>query len=304
MRKAWASIVSVTFFSLIAYSSIASAQSSSPETPREFRQTFHTPLDFSNVELLGRNPAVVPYGEGSIRLVTWVELDERKRNFTTPNGTEIKVSGETYIGIDAQGRVLHVLQLNDRIVAYILSGEKRFSDLIVSRNDHIFGLTEFGELQQFDPKVWALSPMRRIAAAAIIRTGAIFGITSTALALAYPFIQDYLPGQSLPLLMGMVGVIVPGLEARSASRRFELANQNPDGFVPLNQFFTTHDRSEPVFSPDSGQPIDYLIGENGFRVSLTTLLPELPAYDPSRTADLTYNCQHELLPRGNYVNLF
>ncbi len=232
-------------------------------------------LDFPQVELVRRNHAIGLYEGQPLRLRPW-----------NP------VSARVAIGVDARGRLFHVLDLGDRTVGYLLSGDKEIRAAFLTRRGALVAVDREGRLYQYSEALWGRSGLRRILAGSLARFVAAAGAVAVALTayhwLAYGFLWPPSPETLAAFAMGAVGLAM--IEGFRAGVRYEAQNALTDGLRPLGASVPGYRR----FESDGTDAA--LIGSEGGR-SLRGLL-EKSAFRPADASNFDVQEKHFRLPRG------
>lgn len=242
-----------------------------------YSQTIHGPFTFNQVELISRVHSIGLYRGGTIRLQPWIEVSEN-----------------AFLGIDGEGRVLNVLKLKDRTVAFLLSGGRKMKDLFFRAPGTLLGVDDSGQLLQFLPAKWSDSSTNKIVRTSLRN----YGVTMCSVGLGlllYSWLGE-VPLDSVEILasLGMASVGGLQIEIFRAMTKFEDQNESTDGFIPLGAEIPGFRRSDFVRS-DRGVIEDYLLkSRDGDR--LLGELTEGLVRDSNDHFDV--KCEHELLARG------
>lgn len=263
-----------------------------------FYQTMEIPLRFEEVELLGRHAGVGGYRAEDIRLNRWVSVDNRVRTVSFPRIGAREVSGDTYIGIDQHGRLIQLLQLADRRVAFVLSGDLKLKTFLLTTEWHLIAIAEDGRVFQFDQNLWSRNPMIPVLRNALLRWVGLLGFGGLALWQASPWLEGFFPGLSMQYAAATGAAGYTLLEFLNGARRYETANENHMGLREWTYVLPNFLRMEPELDPETELVLDYsLIGEE-YNATVFSLLQPSLGFDPEARGNFAYRCEHELLPRG------
>jgi hypothetical protein len=238
-----------------------------------FAQTIHGPFQFRQVEMVSRVHSIGTWRGGDVVLNPWIEISEN-----------------AYLGIDRQGRVLNVLKLKDRTVAFLLSGERKIKDLFFRAPGQLTAIDDRGELLQYRQTQWQKTTVRSIVARSAMNYAATMCTAGLGL-FAYswfaqtPFLSPEVVGS-----LGLSSIAAVMIEAFRASARFEKQNEDTDGFESLGVKVEGFRRSEFVRG-ETGRIEDYDLGQG-------RSLARLSANAADEIAQFDVTCEHELLPRG------
>ena len=240
-----------------------------------FEQSLQGPLSFTNVEFVRRNHAVGLYYSENLTLRPWTS-----------------VSDEAHLGVDAKGRAFHILQLKDRRVGYLLSGQRRMRALFLSDSGHLFGLDSSGRLLQYSPEVWGKSAWSKI----VRKTMGYYGLSVLA-AVATTAGAQWLTSGGFPGIDGVTWAVAAFGSIASlmswgafALNRWERQNEMTDGFVPVGG------KIGAVRSYDR-EGDDYRLNTETGVHSLREIVAG-SNWRPDWTENFHVQDKHEQLPRG------
>ncbi|MCB0362896.1 MAG: hypothetical protein KDD35_09240 [Bdellovibrionales bacterium] len=273
--------VALIFCGLIAGRTLSFGDCVEELIPLELQSTVHSPFSIKGVEVFRRNNSVGLQQLGTLTLKQWIRIE---------NPLSDKLS--QYIGLTKEGSVYHLVNWQDRHIARLLSGEKKFTDLVWAKPNSLIAIDSHGYLHFYSGAKWLFSPLKKL-----IRKGFINWtlVTSTlSLSLHYILQTSLGPGVDIPSLsLPMIGVLVyPAstmLTGFGIIRKFEHQNTFPDGFVPLNLKYTDKDslRSALVMNREriQGSPLsENPYQENHFDPSTWKALP--PPLPQEATQDI------------------
>ena len=239
-----------------------------------FVRTLDGEISFPEVELVRRNHAVGLYEGQRLRLKPW-----------------IPVSARASLGVDARGRLFHVLDLGDRTVGYLLSGDKDVRAAFLTERGALVAVDRAGRLYQYSPALWAKSGLARLSAVSLLRYAAAAAVLAGGLA-AYGWFAGALwppaPEALAGLGLGLVGAAM--LEGFRAGVRYEAQNALTDGLRPLSarvdgyRAFEAEGRSARLLGERGGLSLDRLLERSGFK--------------PGETENFDVQEKHARLPRG------
>lgn len=239
-----------------------------------FARTLDGEISFPEVEMVRRNHAVGLYEGQRLRLRPW-----------------IPVSARASLGVDARGRLLHVLDLGDRTVGYLLSGDKDVRAAFLTERGALVAVDRSGRLYQYSPSLWSKSGLPKLVAASLLRYAAAAGLLAAGLA-GYQWFAAALwppaPEALAALGLGLVGLAM--LEGFRAGVRYEAQNALTDGLRPLSarvagyKGFEAEGRQTRLIGERGGQPLERLLERSGFK--------------PAETEDFDVQEKHARLPRG------
>lgn len=242
-----------------------------------YSQTVYNRLQFSEVEMISRNHNIGTYRGGPLVLKAWVSVEDG-----------------VYVGVDEQGRLLQVLQLSDRTVAFLLSGDLFIQDFVFQNPSRLVGIGSTGQVYLFDWTLWSKSLFPKVLRRAI---GVASGTVCVSwLACLLSSSVWGLPPDSWPVLMqmGALTVTVFTVQGMLLANHFQVDNDSPSGLVPTG---------EPISGYKS---LDYIYGRQGQILDVELKRRAAPSIRLSQVLqDSSFpeqnffkTCEHELLARG------
>ncbi len=238
-----------------------------------FAKVIHGPFTFRQVELVSRFHSIGLWRGGVATLNPWIEVSEK-----------------AFLGIDQFGRVLNVIQLEDRTVAFVLSGERKIRDIFYLAPGILLAIDTSGHLLRYSSSEWSKHNLKDF----IVEAGRNLGISqclaATGLAAFSRMADVSIVAPEVLVSFGLAAVAGVMIQGYRASAQFEAQNQITDGFEPLNMRLEGFHYAEMVRGPD-GSIIDYVRGGQ----SLVKSLEGAPLGPP---VDFDKKCEHDLLPRG------
>ncbi len=239
-----------------------------------FSQTIHGPMQFRQVEMISRVHSIGLWRGGDLVLNPWIRVGEK-----------------AYLGLDSAGHVLQVIELKDRTVAFLLSGDRKVKDLFFHPPGTLLAIDDQGQLLAYEQQVWKRSNSREILSRSLINYGVSMCTAGTGL-----WIYSMLANASFmsPEIVAAMGVSSVGslmIEAFRASVKFEKQNEITDGFKPIGSEVKNFRRSQFV-RDEKGEIVDFELGEG---YSLRALIGPRVF---NRWGSFDWTCEHELLPRG------
>ncbi len=243
-----------------------------------YEQTIQGPFRFSEVELVSKAHAIGLYRGGEVTLNPWIEI-----------------SDNAYLGIDPQGRLLNVLQVGPRTVAYVLSGDHKIKDVFYRKDGLLLAIDGGGRIFTFDWSLWEKPQTREIIYRALKR----YGLTLCnvgALLMAYAWSTD--SSLFAPESLASMGLAVSSgffIEGFRAILEFEKQNEITDGLVPTKLSVDGYRLSD--FVRDSkGVIVDYALSTASGVRPLSELIEGHSSFIGAQNFDL--KCEHFLLPTG------
>jgi hypothetical protein len=185
--------------------------------------------NFSTAELIAQN-----YGFGQI-----IDLQMDLSPY-------IQISRDAVLGLDHQGHVYQVLNVDGRRIAYMLSGNRKIRDLFLDSKGRLLALDQRGKVLVFSWNKWMFPmPVRNMLTQRILLWAATFCATgaASAVVLALNNPQD-LPSFALGLVVGMSAVVPALTTAHNFALDYEYRNENPDGFVETGERLIGYDHAE------------------------------------------------------------
>jgi hypothetical protein len=285
------------YFSLFSSASILSLPSHASElicTPRlDFYQTIDGTRVFGETEYLAQNHNVGLYRGSTMKLKPW-----------------ITISDQATIGVDQNGNVVQILEFVDqhgqsRRVANFLSSKIQFHSVYLSTSGLLMAIDKKGELFVFDKKVWQ-NPKTNFDFQRIRRSWfySVCGLNTTALLATAghgALVNEFMPAYFVAGVVGTIGLTMTHLTL--AARKFEVANENPNGFVATSVRLNSPIKHlQYLWSDDHTQILDFeLTLENREKALLSQGLGQLEKkflVAETRANDFDVQCEHLLLARG------
>jgi hypothetical protein len=264
----------LTFIAFPFSSSAAQTPTAQDSLPScGFAQVIHGTLPFPQVELVSRFHSVGLWRGGDITLKPWIEVSEK-----------------AYLGIDQFGRVLQVLKLDDRTVAYVLSGERQVREIFYLAPGALVAIDKAGQLLLYSAAKWSNHNLKHFAFQAIRNFGASQCLVAAGLAAYSWFAEVALDSPELIASFGLATVSGLMIQGFRASTKFEAENEITDGFEPLNLSLEGFHHADFVRGSD-GSIVDYVRGDQ----SLMSILGQA---NLGPVVSFNKTCEHDLLPRG------
>lgn len=263
---------------LLLFSFLISLSMASAQATCGFAQTIEFPHRFSQVEAISRNHSIGLWRGGDVRLERYVQISQN-----------------AYLGIDKEGRLLNVIRLHDRVIGYLLSGERKIKDLFFHLPGQLLAIDQEDRLLQFSQKRWNKDSLRKIWTEAAFNYTTAQCVTGMAV-IAYSWITGT-PTDSLEIMaaLGLSGIAGLGSEGLRVAAQFQDQNEVTDGFIPLNVRLEGFRNARYVFD-NEGTITDYLLNTQKGETSLLRAAGQGLLDQPGPSFDVT--CAHDLLARG------
>lgn len=181
-----------------------------------------SPLLFRNVEVFRRNNNIGLQQVGDIRFKEWFEVGPF-------------VDGvSNFIGLTDEGSIYHLVQWQNRRVARLLSGEKKFQSIHFQNNSELKARDESGQLLTYSAIKWLTSPVKSIVKEGLTITA--IGSATAVATLAYFFPDVMAMGFDTAFFkIPIMPVFLSGSIAFQTFFvmlfRYERLNTFPDGFT-------------------------------------------------------------------------
>lgn len=242
-----------------------------------FYQTVHNTLQFREVEMIARNHDIGLYRGGSLALNSWIEVEPG-----------------AYLGVDRDGRVFNVVQLPERTIAFLLSGERKIKDIFLKPPSDLFALDDEGELLRFNRPLWNKSVLPAIVKRGIRNyLGAMCAVGAGVATLSWFGLSLWSPELLMAVGIGSSGSLM--IEAFRASVSYQGQNENTDGFDFIDRRVTGWKQSDYDWD-DQGYVRDYVLrGHNGNQ-QLSKLVDNFVT--GQITPDFNRKCEYDILARG------
>lgn len=242
-----------------------------------FNQTVHNALQFRDVEMIARNHDIGLYRGGAVALTSWIEVEPG-----------------AYLGVDRDGRVLNVIQLPERTIAFLLSGKRKIKDLFLKPPSDLFALDDDGELLRFNRPLWNKSVLPSIVKRGIRNyVGTMCAVGAGVATLSWFGLSLWRPEILMAVGAGSSGAMM--IETFRALVSFEAQNENTDGFDFIHRRVDGWKQSDYEWD-QQGQINDYVLrGLNGSQ-KLSHLIGDFVTGQV--TPDFNRKCEYDLLARG------
>ena len=267
------------FFALILILSLkAFAKDPSTESCGAYAQTVQNRLSFSQVEMISRNHSVGLHREASLHLNPWIE-----------------VGPKAYLGLDQVGRAVQIIELKDRTVAFLLSGERRLKDLFLRYPNQLVAIDFKGNLLRFQWDLWQDDQAK-----SLVKSALNFSVAGTCTAAFFSSLMTQLSGAPISSLENLLTIGVAGsaailIQLYATLIKYGERNDMTDGFAPLGVALADYKTGEAIRNED-GLIVDVELRDRSNRISLTELLSGIQIVPALKGFE--YTCEHELLPRG------
>jgi hypothetical protein len=242
-----------------------------------FYQTIHSVLQVRNVEMIARNHDIGLYRGGTMALNSWIEVEHG-----------------AYLGIDREGRLLNVIQLPQRNIAFLLSGQRVIKDIFLKPPSNLFAIDKDGNLLRFNRRLWDKSDL-----SSIVRGAAQSGVDAmcaigVAAATASWFGISLLKPEFLATVgLGSAALIM--VEGYRGMHAYEDQNQIPDGFDDIGRRVEGWRQSDLEWSQE-GFIHDYILHGRKGAYRLSTLIEGFVTAD--LVPDFNRKCEYDMLARG------
>jgi hypothetical protein len=258
----------------------------------DFYQTIEGKRSFGETEFLSQNHNIGLYRGGPVQLKPW-----------------ISISDQATIGVDANGNIVQLLEFIDqhgqkRQVAAFLSSGIQMKSVFLTSQGQLFAIDSRGELYFFDPTIWrskkTAESFARVRRSWTISTCALNAVAVLATALHAAVTADFQPAYMIASTMGTIGLTMTHLTL--AARKFELANDNTNGFVATGVTLNSRVKNiSYLWSEDRSKIHDFeLVLESREKTLLSEgikqIAPDLTTQIATHDFDL--KCEHLLLARG------
>ncbi|MGE3757150.1 MAG: hypothetical protein AB7H97_05305 [Pseudobdellovibrionaceae bacterium] len=247
------------------------------EVTPAFSQTVHNTLQFREVEMISRNHDIGLYRGGPLALTSWIEVEPG-----------------AYLGVDREGRVLNVVQLPDRTIAFLLSGRRKIKDLFLKPPSDLFALDSNNELLRFNRPHWNKSVLPAIVKRGIKNyVGAMCAVGAGVATMSWFGLSLWRPEILMAIGMGSSGSFM--LETFRAMVSFEHHNENTDGFDFINRRVDGWKQSEYEWD-NQGYVKDYVLRGAKGNQQLSGLIDDFVT--GNITPDFNRKCEYSVLARG------
>jgi len=242
-----------------------------------FYQTVHNSLHFRDVEMVARNHDIGLYRGGVVQLHSWIEVE----------------SG-AYLGIDRDGRVLNVIQLPERNIAFLLSGKRVIKDIFLAPPSDLFAIDQQGEILRFNRPIWNTSVLPSIVRRALGNyVGAMCTVGAGAAVISWFGLSLWSPEVLVAIGLGSSGSMM--LESFRAMVSYQQQNETTDGFDRIGRRFKGW-RSSDYDWNEQGQVRDYVLRGRSGAVHLSDLVENFVT--GQLAPDFHRKCEYDLLARG------
>lgn len=200
----------------------------------EFERTLVNPISYT-VDIVPRNTNVGEDESARLHFEKWISM-----------------SDEAVLGLTEAGQVYGVVSLDKlnqetgqkvrKNYAYLLSGERKISEIFLDTNDTLWAVDQRGEVLVFDRSEWLKTPMKKTARR--IGKGLVNDLaylTTLYLVGKYMLLAEFMPDWDLgvmPTLIigGMAGTALGISQFLRAANTYEVMNRNTDAFVSTHLF--------------------------------------------------------------------
>lgn len=242
-----------------------------------FNQTVHNTLQFREVEMIARNHDIGLYRGGALALNSWIEVEPG-----------------AYLGVDRDGRVLNVIQLPERTIAFLLSGKRKIKDIFLKPPSDLFALDGDGELLRFNRPLWNQSVLPAIVKRGIKNyVGAMCAVGAGVATLSWFGLSLWRPEILMAIGMGSSGSFM--FETFRAMVSYEQQNENTDGFDFINRRVDGWKQSDYEWD-EQGYVRDYVLRGPNENQKLSSLVGDFVT--GQITPDFNHKCEYDVLARG------
>ena len=198
-----------------------------------FLQTCRGRRVFGEVERISRNHSFNEYRGGELTLRPYVQLEDH-----------------SFIGLDGSGRLMQVIETPERVLGFLMSGDRHLVDVFVTPDHVLVAIDEGGQLWTFDRARWEQSPRESIQRKLL----ASFGLSQ----LTAGLIEAY---ASLEWDLPLSDVLVPGIPVAVAltlqhglffAMALSRENDLTDGLRPLGITLDEYHSAEAVNAHGGG----------------------------------------------------
>lgn len=242
-----------------------------------FYQTIHNTVQIPRVEMIARNHDIGLYRGGTIALTSWIEVEPG-----------------AYLGIDREGRLLNVIQLPQRNIAFLLSGKRVIKDIFLKPPSNLFAIDNDGKLLRFNRRLWNKSDLSSIVRGAA-RSGmdAVCAVGVAAATASWFGISLLKPEFLATVGLGSATLIM--LEGYRGMHAYEDQNQIPDGFDDIGRRVEGWQQSDFEWSQE-GFIHDYILHGRKGAHRLSSLIEGFVTFDLA--PDFNRKCEYDMLARG------
>ncbi len=267
---------------------LSSPQSSWAEAPTSstsctYFQNVEGQMNFQDVEMIARDHRIGSHRAEDVILSPW-----------------IAISDQAYLGLDQTGRILQILKLKDRVVAYPLSSDVKMKSLFLNHDGVLLAIDDRGELYQFKWSTWSDKKLHQVIHGAAINLG-LSMCSAGAVVLVFSSIEKLVgvPIATGPLLMasGMGVISMTLLNALVTAMYYGDQNQRPNGFEKIGAQVPGFKKSS-VQIGCHGLFEDHELRTAHETFSLNQILSEAAAYDSRARENFDVTEEHDSLPRG------
>lgn len=242
-----------------------------------YNQTVHNTLQFREVEMVARNHDIGLYRGGALALTSWIEVEPG-----------------AYLGVDREGRVLNVIQLPERTVAFLLSGKRKIKDVFLKPPSDLFAIDSDGELLRFNRPLWNKSVLPAILKRGVRNyVSSLCAVGAGVATLSWFGLSLWRPEILLAVGIGSSGSFM--LESFRVLVSFEQQNENTDGFDYLDRRVEGWKQSDYEWD-EKGYIRDYILRGRDGSYSLSQLVDNFVTGQV--TPEFNRKCEYDVLARG------
>ncbi|MBX3022226.1 MAG: hypothetical protein KF799_11180 [Bdellovibrionales bacterium] len=174
-------------------------------------------LSFRDTEVFRRNNDFGMQQQGDLHFDQWFDL---------PTGLR---TVESFLGLNSEGRIYHVVQWQGRRIARLLSGRLNFKKIWLGTDKILVAADANDRVYLFSPQMW----MKPAGKGKVMQSMLIWAATTAAVTAGTAFATD-VTMQEWPLFLSAIAT-TSGLNSMFiAIYRFDRDNTFPNGFVPTN----------------------------------------------------------------------